>query len=1418
MRGARRRACPHPNLPVCRDGGRFGAWVLTPIAPAEAVQASEPAPSAAEVPVMASAELDVPDLSMPEGDFGGFEAETVDLGRGAMVQSPSVAPVDVEDLVPVNREEYANTFDAGDGLMLTEVSAEPLNVMVDGEWTEVSTTLGFDWADGWGIEDHPLQPEFGHLAGGDDAFTVTSGGFEVGFTLREAGASLAHLASSGSSGEFLDTVQYTDVFENADLEYDVQPGSVKETIVLSEPPAVGENRWVWDVDAPGLTLVRGPDGEIRFKDAGGAVVLEIPRMVMWDSAATPAVTGVANSFSHSADGTWRVTAIASDEWLDDDARVYPVSVDPTVSYVTPTVVMGYKSDGVTDGSMIRVGNTRQSNTNKYWRSLVGWPYQYYFGTQVVDAHVYGAYREGSTSTIAGDIYRAACSGYSCNGAYLGTVAFTGGSEWATSSGNTAFAGEVATLVNGGATGGAFLLTGYEGSTYTYKGVYANLYVWWQALPSTPTVDTTVSPTGGVRKGAVFKVSSAVVPESGLEYQYRVSTSAATLDSGATYTSNWSGAQTHQAQSGVLTGGTLYYWKGCVRAGGGLDGWLGTNTVKCSAVNSFIANSPAPTPAQGSSTLVDDFIATTLTPGFHAPTVTDANGDPVLYQFRIATGADGTTGAIVRSGWLATPDWTVPAGSLQNGGSYTWSIVTDDGYDKNPPTWVNSFKVDMRLGATGPSPFDSAGPVAVNLASGNASLSFASPMVNTLGGPMGMSFAYNSLLPSTGYGLTGSYYQGVTPTAWTTFATEQPVMVRVDPQINFDWGSGSPGPAVGDDNFLARWSGYIKVPTAGNWRFGVTRDNGAVLWLDGYTMLNEGGNNTTATKQFGMLIGMYANHPYPFRVDYFEDNGVAGLELWARPPGGTGSTDLLVPSDWLSPGIASLPAGWTSSAPIAGSASMYTSAAVSDGAVTLTDVAGGVHTYSRTKGGYLAPSGEYGVLSLTAAGLVVLTDDAGTVYHFNAQGRVASITPAADALKPATPVVTYRSNGLVDRVSDPVSFSGGSYSREVRYVYGGDTAAAVGLSGGDTDATGKACPVPTGLGLAVPPTGMLCRIIYPGHVAGQADTTRLLYNAAGQLVRIVDPGDEVVTFAYDGNGRMSQITDPLAMDWLAHTSTTPSVLQNTSIAYDGSGRVSSVTLPAPNGTTAALRPQKTYGYGTGTTTVDVAGLTLGSGQHAQTVTYDASWRQLSTTSAMGVTASQVWRLGKDQIVSSTDPLGLVTTTTYDDQDRATDVHGPAPASCFALIPSCPILPAHSSTEYDQGLAGLHATYYANPTLSGQPKLFNLGLFGATGGAVDANWGAAAPNANLPADNFSIRMTGLITFPDPDRTSCRRWPGWHPSVDRRHPLRRQLDYHRPAGGGWGQADHHDDQQRDPPYSDRVSRDDRQREPKTAMDDTG
>ncbi|MFJ2369568.1 PA14 domain-containing protein [Microbacterium sp. NPDC087665] len=1261
-----------------------------------------------------------------------------------------------EDLPVVERDAFTTTYETESGSFISKQSAEQLNVLDrEGEWQEISTDLA-KGASGWSVDAHPLSPSFAPKADAAQGLTVTSGDHEVTFALERAASVGAKALSSDDAADGVqDVLRYENVTPGVDLEFEVETSGVKETLVVSAEPRAAAS-WSWKIDVGELTPVLSEDGMLELKDTAGAVAMHVPGPVAWDSSGvegerSDALMNPKVRIEHLEGTEWRYTISVSGAWLKDPERVYPVYVDPTIN-VGPWYTKSFKSDGSVFAGQAHIGNTRQNNTNSIWRTFTSFniaPTAWHFiGASEVGIGFTG---EGTPTAQPGGVWSGTDQCFNCISQQLSPFTVGATDTWASSE---AISRSTVEHLGYGHTQQSLFITGNETAVYSHKRVNTALFVeYWffpsvsQVAPANGVTAQTLTPTLSVT-GATYSPHAP-----GLGYSFTVSPNADM--SAPVWSSGWTTATQATVPENKLLPGVTYYWQGKIRDGH--SGWAGQSTEVATGVRSLTTQVPPPTPPEATATPGNASGApetiVTLTPTLQVDAVTDPDNIPagaeVKYEFKIATGSDAKSGAVFTSGLLsADPDgkvrWTVPEGTLRDGNIYSWIVQPTDGVGKNTtPAWVKRIKVDMRLGSSGPSPFDSTGPVAVNLANGNANLSFSSPLINTLGGPMGMSFSYNSLAAGVSTkGLVGSYYDardglGNPPTSAAGYSStgKTPVMVRTDSAASFDWGFEAPGPALANDHYLAQWAGFIRVPHASSqWRFGVRSDDGIRLWVDNTRIVDRwaGGsgnvewsaNQNVSTAEVQLLL------------EYYEATGAAYVELWADDLADSAGP-VIVPPSWFTTKRTTIAEGWTSSTPIAGDATAWAKAAIEPQAVILTDTTGGSHTYSRTSnGGYTPPAGEYGVVSLDITGRVVFTDESGTVYQFAANGSVESATSAADGRKPAAPVTIYNSDGTVKEIVDPLSRDGATYLRKISFVY--------------QNATQSLCPtLPPANAQA--PVGVLCKIVYPALSATNAPVTNLYYSGA-QLWMIEDPGAERTLFRYNADGLLESIQDSAASDYLLSAADPPSASQvDTRIAY-GDGRVSSVTLPSTRD--AVPRAKKNFEY-------DIPGRESwvaldGVAGSATSVAYDSAWRQVSATSPMGATVTQQWHPSKDLVLSAVNSLGQKTTTIYDPAtDRATDSYGPAPDSCFQadgrpivnpeLAGECGILPAHTSTSYDDEFHGLQATYYSNPHLAGKPALIDLGV-GGVSGTVDRDWAGAAPGAGIPADNWSLRLTGLVTFPE------------------------------------------------------------------------
>lgn len=111
-------------------------------------------------------------------------------------------------------------------------------------------------------------------------------------------------------------------------------------------------------------------------------------------------------------------------------------------------------------------------------------------------------------------------------------------------------------------------------------------------------------------------------------------------------------------------------------------------------------------------------------------------------------------------------------------------------------------------------------------------------------------------------------------------TGQPVLVRNDQTIDFNWGTGSPAPVIPNDNFSARWTRTVTMETA-VYRFRILVDDGARLWLDNQLILDDwrDGAAREVTVEYLVTAGNRT-----VRLEYYERTGDARIRLtWEKVP-------------------------------------------------------------------------------------------------------------------------------------------------------------------------------------------------------------------------------------------------------------------------------------------------------------------------------------------------------------------------------------------------------------------------------------------------------------------------------------------------------------------------------------------------------
>jgi YVTN family beta-propeller protein len=149
----------------------------------------------------------------------------------------------------------------------------------------------------------------------------------------------------------------------------------------------------------------------------------------------------------------------------------------------------------------------------------------------------------------------------------------------------------------------------------------------------------------------------------------------------------------------------------------------------------------------------------------------------------------------------------------------------------------------------------------------------------------------------GTGLTGTYFANMS-------LSGNPVLTRVE-AIDFDWGTGAPGPGLPADRFSARWTGTLIAPSTGTYRFQTVSDDGVRLSVNGLQVINDWSDHG-ATTDTSAGVNLVAGQRVPITLEYYENGTAAVMHLRWVTPGNT--TAVAIPATALGAATVGVVAG------------------------------------------------------------------------------------------------------------------------------------------------------------------------------------------------------------------------------------------------------------------------------------------------------------------------------------------------------------------------------------------------------------------------------------------------------------------------------------------------------------------------------
>ena len=108
----------------------------------------------------------------------------------------------------------------------------------------------------------------------------------------------------------------------------------------------------------------------------------------------------------------------------------------------------------------------------------------------------------------------------------------------------------------------------------------------------------------------------------------------------------------------------------------------------------------------------------------------------------------------------------------------------------------------------------------------------------------------------------------------------PSLVRVDAQIDFDWGDGGPAAGLPTNHFSVRWTGYVNPTESAEYTLSIRSDDGSRLYVNDELLIDNWGDHAGVAKS--RTLRLEKDKAYAVRLEYYENRGGAIVQFgWQK---------------------------------------------------------------------------------------------------------------------------------------------------------------------------------------------------------------------------------------------------------------------------------------------------------------------------------------------------------------------------------------------------------------------------------------------------------------------------------------------------------------------------------------------------------
>lgn len=241
------------------------------------------------------------------------------------------------------REQYVKHFRMSDGSYRATQYEVPVHFIQNGEWTDYDNTLtevDANTEDGESASNKDLKNTLADYSvrlskktNGKKFVRIEKDGYKLSWYYTKANKITAQITEITDDGDettlekLSSQVVYKNVYKDIDFEYIVGSEGLKENIILKSEDT--QTEFVAEYKANGLTPVQVNDKTIELRAEDGTVIYTINAPYMTD-ANMEYSDGITLTLSNVKNNKFTVTTTLDEDWLNDNDRAYPVTVDPVI--------------------------------------------------------------------------------------------------------------------------------------------------------------------------------------------------------------------------------------------------------------------------------------------------------------------------------------------------------------------------------------------------------------------------------------------------------------------------------------------------------------------------------------------------------------------------------------------------------------------------------------------------------------------------------------------------------------------------------------------------------------------------------------------------------------------------------------------------------------------------------------------------------------------------------------------------------------------------------------------------------------------------------------------------------------------------------------------------------------------------------